>query len=114
MSEESRLAAGFEATALLRRAETLGGFGTVLHKGDAERGALLIAVSQRGVAIACLARSLGIAGRYAWARVGPAEPTPSELDEWLARRRKNDLDEWQIELDIPLAERFVAETIAAG
>ena len=41
---DDRLAPGIEVTALIRRAEALGGFGTVIHKGDPERGTLLLTV----------------------------------------------------------------------
>ncbi|MCA1654304.1 MAG: DUF1491 family protein [Sphingomicrobium sp.] len=111
---EARLAAGIEASAFLRRAEALGGCGAVLHKGDAERGALLLAISERGIPLSCLARALGAEGRYGWARVGPSQAEAPMLTDFLARRRRSDPDEWQIELDIPLAERFIAETIAMG
>jgi hypothetical protein len=33
---------------------------------------------------------------------------PEEFEEYLARRRSQDRDSWQIELDIPDAERFIA------
>lgn len=108
---DARLAAGVEASAFLRLAEQQGGFGAVLHKGDAERGTLLLAVNQRGVPIACLARQLGGDGQYRWSQVSPGE---SDWPDFLKRRVRNDPDEWQIELDIPLAERFIAETTGLG
>ena len=37
-----RLPAQLEAAALLRRAEAEGGFGTILKRGDADRGALVL------------------------------------------------------------------------
>jgi hypothetical protein len=42
-----RLPAHLEAAALLRRAEADGGFGTILTKGDPNRGALLLMIAQR-------------------------------------------------------------------
>ena len=111
---EARLAAGIEVSALIRQAEHLGGFGMVLHRGDAERGTLLISVAERGEPAACLARSMRPDGGYGWERVGPSESGADVLSKWLARRCKNDPDEWQIELDVPSAERFIAETTAAG
>jgi hypothetical protein len=51
-------------------------------------------------------------GGYALMRCGP---TPEEgleaLNLYIARRRRSDPDLWIIELDIPEAERFAAETI---
>lgn len=111
--DQPRLAAGFEASAFVRRAEAEGGFGTVLHRGDAERGTLLLAIAERGQHVVCLARSLSSNG-YEWIRVGPPPADSAILGSFLEKRRRNDPDEWQIELDIPSAERFIAETSAAG
>ena len=110
---EPRLAAGFEASAFLRQAETVGGFGMILHRGDAERGTLLLSIAERGVPVTCLARQLGATG-YEWRSVGPGGEDAQKLVEFLEKRRRNDPDEWQIELDIPSAERFIAETTATG
>ncbi|QIL01550.1 DUF1491 family protein [Sphingomonas sinipercae] len=113
MSE--RLPAGLEASALLRLAEAQGGFGTILRKGDEERGALLLVVTRRGVHVACLERALAANGGYAWQAVGPAESSSAEdLADFLQKRTRFDEDLWVIELDIPQPERFVAETTAAS
>ena len=111
---EARLAAGVEASAFLRQAEIDGGFGAVIHKGDAERGTLVIAVSRRGQPVACLARQLGAAGTYRWEQVGPGAADVAAVTDFLASRRRRDPDEWQIELDIPSAEQFIAETTSSG
>lgn len=113
LPEKPRLAAGMEASAFIRRAQAEGGFGVVLQKGDAERGALLLAIAERGVHVTCLAREFGPAG-YAWTRVGPPAGKSEKLESFLQKRQRNDPDEWQIELDIPSAERFVAETSVLG
>jgi len=107
------LAPGIEASAFLRRAEAAGGFGMILHKGDGDRGTLLLSIAERGEPVACLARELGAAG-YEWRRVGPDAGDSPNLRLFLEKRRRNDPDEWQIELDVPSAERFVAETSATG
>ena len=110
---EARLAPGIEASAFLRRAEAEGGFGMILHKGDGERGTVLLSIAERGAPVACLARELGLAG-YAWRRVGPDPGESENLRKFLEKRRRNDPDEWQIELDIPSAQRLVAEMTALG
>ncbi|MEO6247914.1 MAG: DUF1491 family protein [Sphingomicrobium sp.] len=110
---EARLAPGIEASAFLRRAEALGGFGMILHRGDSDRGTLLLSIATRGEPLTCLARELG-AGGYAWHQVGPEAGDSQNLRLFLEKRRRNDPDEWQIELDIPSAEQFVAETSDAG
>lgn len=111
---EARLSAGLEVTALLRRAETLGGFATVLHKGDEQRGAILIVVLERGRHTAFLERTLRADGRYAWSLVGPSPDESQKIANFVAQRRRSDPDQWVIELDIPVAERFIAETSGEG
>jgi hypothetical protein len=101
--------------AILRRVTAEGGFATVLRKGDAERGSLLLLVSTRGSHVVALERVLGFDGSYSWQRVGPSESAGSaEIADFLARRARFDEDSWAIELDIAEPERFIAETTAAG
>jgi hypothetical protein len=114
VSGEARLAAGFEASALIRRAEGAGGFGAVLHKGDAERGALLLVVAERGAHSAFVERRLSVGGVYVWARCGPESGDSAAADQYVVRRAATDPDCWIIELNVPSAERFIAETIADG
>lgn len=110
-----RLPAALEATALIRRAQAQGDFATILRKGDADRGALLLVVASRGRHIACLERAMALDGNYSWQRVGPSESAGSrELAEFLAKRARFDEDSWAIELDIADAERFIAETTLEG
>lgn len=111
---EARLASGLEAAALLRRAEILGGFGMVLHKGDDQRGTILIAVAERGRHIAFLERTLRSNGRYGWSPVGPSPEDSQKIANFVTQRRRSDPDQWVIELDIPDAERFIAETTSEG
>ena len=87
----------------------------IVAKGDADRGVLLLLIASRGRHISCLERDLGAGGTYAWQPVGPvAGATNAELSSWCAKRRSFDADTWLIELDVPLPERFIAETIAIG
>lgn len=110
-----RLPAHLEASALLRRASTEGGFGTVIRKGDSDRGALLLLVTNCGAHVACLERTLDPTGNYRWRQVGPiADSDDQQVAEFTQKRVRFDEDLWLIELDIPLPERFIAETIATG
>jgi hypothetical protein len=100
---------------MLRRAEAAGGFGTVLHKGDPDRGSVLLLISSRGRHLACLERMLSPAGTYGWQRTGPDESAGSmEIADFLARRARFDEDYWALELDIAEPERFIAETTGSG
>jgi hypothetical protein len=112
---DRRLPASLEATALLRQVQSEGGFGTVLKKGDADRGALLLVIRSRDRHVACLERLLSLAGGYEWQAAGPAESAnEQDLAEFLEKRTRFDDDLWIIELDIPQPERFIAETTSMG
>ncbi len=110
-----RLAAHIEVGAIVRRAQAAGDFATILRKGDAERGSVLLVVSSRGRHVACLERVLSAAGSYSWQQVGPTESVSSaEIAAFLTKRARFDEDSWAVELDIADAERFIAETTAVG
>ena len=110
-----RLPARLEAAGLLRRAEAEGGFGTILKRGDADRGSLVLMISQRGVHQACLERALASDGRYRWQAVGPAAGADAKsLADWSQKRIRFDEDLWLIELDVADPERFIAETTVEG
>jgi hypothetical protein len=111
----TRLSARLEATGIVRRVEADGDFATILRRGDAERGSLLLVVSSRGRHVACLERVLDIGGDYRWQRSGPDESANSEkVADFLAKRARFDEDLWTIELDIAEPERFIAETTGVG
>jgi len=113
MSE--RLPAHLEAAALIRQAEAEGGFGTIVKRGDADRGAMILLIASRGEHRACLERTLGRDGKYGWQRSGPAAGADAKtLAEWSQKRLRFDEDSWLIELDIVDPERFIAETGAKG
>jgi len=100
---------------ILRRVAADGDFATVLRKGDAERGSLLIFVSSRGRQVAVLERVLGVGGDYRWqAANAPDSLGSAKIADFLAKRARFDDDLWAIELDIAEPERFIAETTSAG
>ena len=75
----------------------------------------MLFVSSRGSHVAAFERVLKLDGTYQWQRVGPAESAGSaEIADFLARRARFDEDLWALDLDIADAERFIAETTAAG
>ena len=110
-----RLAAGIQASALIRWVEALGGTAMVLARGDATAGAILISCCDRGEFRLLLERVAGADGEYRWARGGPRDAAGgSAIDDYLTRRRRTDPDLWLIEVDIAGVERFAAEMIATG
>jgi len=112
---EQRLPAHIEAAGLVRQAEAEGGFGTILKRGDSDRGAIILTVTRRGEHHAFLERTLGPDGGYRWEQVGPATGADAAaLADWSQKRRRFDEDLWLIELDIPDPQRFIAETTSKG
>jgi hypothetical protein len=94
----------------LRRAEGEGGFGVVLARGDADAGAILVILLERGRNPRMLERVLDPAGRYSWQELRhPPEGEEREVPRLIEKRRRSDPDLWVLELDIPSAERFAAE-----
>jgi hypothetical protein len=112
---EPRLASSVLAGSLLRLAETQGGFGAVLAKGDAISGALTVILAERGRKVRILERMVQPDGRYLWQDVGiEAAANEENLNRFLEKRRRFDPDIWILELDIASAERFAAEMNASN
>jgi len=110
----ARLATSVLVAALLRRAETEGGFGAVLAKGDATAGAVAVILAERGARKCMLERLLQPDGSYAWQDSTQGDEGDEDFRRRLDRRRSFDPDLWIIELDIASAERFAAEMNSFG
>jgi hypothetical protein len=107
-----RLASHMLIGALIRRAQDAGGFAMILRKGDATSGAILIQCLEKGRETQLLERVPDYEGGYRLMPCGPDSAADAqERAQYLERRRRSDPDLWVIELDIPEAERFAAETI---
>lgn len=105
-----RLSTSVIVTAMIRRAESQGGFAAVLSKGDPTAGALLVILAEKGRKLRIMERILQPSGAYAWQDSGgEAAENEEEFQKFLARRRKFDPDIWVLELDIASAERFADE-----
>lgn len=112
---DDRLPAHLEAASMIRRAETGGGFGTILKRGESDRGSLVLLLASRGQHWACFERALSANGNYGWQRVGPAAGAdPATLADWSQKRVRFDEDSWLIELDIAEPERFIVENDLQG
>lgn len=102
----ARLASSVKVSALLRRVAGAGGFGAVLAKGDATAGSIAIVTRGAGETV-LLAPVMAAAGGYEWAQQAAGDA----ISAWIERARRYDPDLWIVELDIPDAARFVAETL---
>jgi hypothetical protein len=105
----ARLASGVRVSALLRRVNGAGGFGAVLAHGDDTAGSIAVVIRDRGET-SLLEPVLGAGGGYDWVATAAGDA----IDGWIERARRRDPDLWVIELDIPDAARFVAETFGQG
>jgi hypothetical protein len=110
-----RLPAKVEVAAIMRRAQGEGGFATILHRGDPDRGAISLLVAERGRAEAVLERQMVADFTYRWTKVsGGADLEGAAWQDWLEKKSRIDPDCWLVELDIADAQRFIAETTSAG
>jgi hypothetical protein len=105
-----RLPAHLEVSAMIRAAEIMGGFAAVIKKGDREAGVILVLTIERGRTARLWERMPRLDGSRAFSLVRSQNiEKDTEFTEYLERRTARDADAWLVELDIPDAERFVAE-----
>ena len=110
-----RLPARLEATALMRQVQSAGGFATIIKRGDADSGALILLIAERGEPKALIERRMGSDFDYRWTVVATADDAnPEKFRESTNKATRFDPDCWLIELDVADAERFIAETIASS
>lgn len=109
---EPRLAAHIRIDLLKRLAQAAGGFATVLARGDAVSGTILIARTVRGADNALVEGLSGLDGAVQWHEIwDESEATiarKGSLAEYIARRRGQDRDIWVIELDVANRAQFNA------
>lgn len=108
MSE--RLPAHIEVSAILRLAESQGGYATVLAKGERDAGTILIVTVCRGKDAMLYERMPQRDGSRSFVAT-KHEDTENKKDfsEYCERRRRQDPDIWLIEVDIADPERFIAD-----
>lgn len=111
---QPRLASSVLVSALLRRAESAGGFGAVLAKGDSTAGAIAVILTQRAESPRFFERVLLPDGSYAWRESQQTFENEGDLKKFLEKRRQIDPDLWILELDIASVERFAAEMNSVG
>jgi hypothetical protein len=111
MSE--RLPAHLEVGAILRLAESQGGFAAVLARGERDAGTILLVTTCRGKASTLYERMPALDGSRSFVATKSEDPeNPQDFFDYLARRRRQDADIWQIEVDIADPERFIAQIAA--
>jgi hypothetical protein len=110
-----RLPAHLEASAIVRLAESQGGYATVLAKGERDAGTILIVTLCRGEGAVLYERMPQLDGSRSFiAAMRENSDKKDEFSQYLARRRRQDPDIWLIEVDIADPERFIAQFVASG
>ncbi len=107
---EPRLSAEMKVKTLLRLVNQNGGFGAVLKKGDRISGSILIQCLEKGENPKLLENMPSLDGSPNWQQIWPqATDNNKKLTDYIAQRFRFDPDIWLIELDIPDAERLIAQ-----
>ena len=107
-----RLKSEFWVTALLRRAQSQGGFATVLRKGDPDAGIVLI-VFRSGQKLTLCTPERNFEGHRVWWPSDMADQ--ATLDTHINRRVDDDPDIWVVEIESDAApETLIGEPVEQG
>lgn len=108
-----RLKSSLWIQASIFRADREGIAATVLRRGDADAGAILVRLDQRENGCVVLTETRDSSGARAWMRGTGTEPTSAEeADHYIARHIARDPDIWVLEIDdrlgrLPFDERIL-------
>jgi hypothetical protein len=104
-----RLSSDLWVYALIRRVELAGSFATVVRKGDARGGAVLVKTLDRRSGVARLwAEAVGRDGESVWMRPVDREDEAA-VDAYIERAARIDPDIWVVEVEDADGRRFLAE-----
>jgi hypothetical protein len=96
----ARLRADIWASALIRRATISGAFATVVRRGHAEGGVILIKLNTLDGKACVLSPVTGREGERRWLRTtGPEPVLDADAEAYLARAYSRDPDCWVIEIE---------------
>lgn len=99
---EIRLKSSLLVSAEIRRCEGLFISGVILHKGDDERGLILIKQFVSGEGARIFTQSRDDEGTLIWHQpLGESWLDEAKADQYIARQRNFDEDLWVIEIDDP-------------
>jgi len=96
-------------SALLRRAATQGAFATIVHRGDEDRGDVLVKVTNERGRARLFAPAFNPDGPSEFERLKPEDE--AEVDAVIGRRLKADRDLWVVEIEDRAGRHFIVETV---
>lgn len=99
--------------ALVRRAHAAGAFATVVHRGDDERGDVVVKVAHLRGKAQLYAPAFNPDGPVEFERLpeGVDDPDEEQVDAVIAKRREFDRDLWVIEIEDREARHFLTERV---
>lgn len=99
--------------ALVRRAHAGGAFATIVQRGDAERGDVVVKVCHERGKARLYAPAFNPDGPTEFERLpeGVDDPSEADVDAVIARRREFDRDLWVIEIEDREGRHFLTEKV---
>lgn len=108
---EPRLTSSVFVSSLVRRVNAEGGSAMILKKGDADAGAIMLLLCERGRNLRVFERQLDFEHGYIWRKTAVENEQDIEfIDKFINSRQRVDPDLWVVELDIAQPERFIAQS----
>jgi hypothetical protein len=108
----ARLATRVAVSALIRRANALGDFATVLKKGEESAGQIILVARRRNGDCQVLTRMMNSSGTYSWSVAAEAgQEELGKINKYLERQSRYDPDLWIVELDTDNPERLVDDEL---
>ncbi|MDZ4761207.1 MAG: DUF1491 family protein [Alphaproteobacteria bacterium] len=99
--------------ALMRRAQAAGAFVTIVRRGDAGRGDVLLKVCRERGKAQLYAPAFSMEGAAGFERLpaGIDDPDEAAVDALIARRATSDRDLWVIEIEDRAGRHFLTEAV---
>jgi hypothetical protein len=102
---QPRLRSGIWVQALIRRYDASAVPATIVRKGDADSGAILIKLNRRNNGCVVLTQARAESGELIWLRgTGPDVVDEEAADAYIARQTRRDPDLWVVEIEDPKGE----------
>ena len=96
--------------ALIRRAQIEGAHATVVKKGDARAGTVIVkAYNTSDRTARAYSEAFGQDGDRLW--IQPVTGTESDIDAWIERQRGYDPDLWVVEIEDRQGRHFITENV---